>query len=178
MSDRNAEADLAGIKPRQTRVKAEEPEAVQPLLSNRLEEDCLALLLQHPELKIEDEGLLPEYFESSQNREIFIARQHSAKIEELRDKLDPATHENLDALLGRSLSNNRIAQKYVEYTLRLRERYLRGLAAKIEAVLALEAESGGKAAELAKLKELGIEVSIKLREVFAQIRQRQLEQGG
>ncbi|HUT97108.1 MAG TPA: hypothetical protein VMW60_03200, partial [Dehalococcoidales bacterium] len=72
----------------------------------------------------------------------------------------------------------RIAQKYVEYTLRLQQRYFRSLATKIEAVLAQEAESGGKAAELAKLKELGIEVSIKLREVFAQIRQHQLKQGG
>jgi len=180
VSDRNAEADLAGIKLRQTRVKTEElkPEAAQPLLSNRLEEDCLSLLLQHPELKAKDEELLPDYFESSQNREIFIARQHSAKIEELREELDPATHEQLDALLDKSLSPNRIAQKYVEYTLRLRERYLRGLEAKIAAVLAQEAESGGKDAELAKLEELGIEVGIKLHEVFAQKRQRQLEQRG
>jgi len=180
VSDRNAEADLAGIKLRQTRVKTEElkPEVAQPLLSNRLEEDCLSLLLQHPELKAKDEELLPDYFESSQNREIFIARQHSAKIEELREELDPATHEQLDALLDKSLSPNRIAQKYVEYTLRLRERYLRGLEAKIAAVLAQEAESGGKDAELAKLEELGIEVGIKLHEVFAQKRQRQLEQRG
>jgi len=180
VSDRNAEADLAGIKPRQPRDKTEKPgpAAAQPLLSNRLEEDCLALLLQHPELKIKDEELLPEYFESSQNRETFIARRQSAKIEELRDMLDPATHEHLDALLGKSLSDKRIAQKYVEYTLRLQQRYFRSLAAKIEVVLAQEAESGGKAAELAKLKELGIEVSIKLREVFAQIRQHQLKQGG
>lgn len=182
VGERDIEAALSRLKTRPKWTPKAEPKPetayLQPILSNRLEEDCLALLLQHPELKTEDEELLPEYFESSQNREIFIARQESAKIEELRDRLDPATHEYLDALLGKSLSNNRIAQKYVEYTLRLRERYLRNLATKIEAVLALEAESGGKAAELAKLKELGIEVSIKLREVFAQIRQRQLEQRG
>jgi DNA primase len=180
VSDRNAEADLAGIKPRQTRGRVEEPKpkSEEPFLANRLEKDCLALLLQHPELNVKDEELLPEYFESSQNREIFIARRQSAKIEELRDRLDPATHEHLDALLGKSLSPNKIAQKYVEYTLRLRERYLRGLEAKIEVVLAQEAESGGKDAELAKLKELGIEVGIKLHEVFTQKRQRQLEQRG
>ena len=121
---------------------------------------------------------MPEYFESSQNREIFIARQQSAKIEELRDKLDPATHEQLDALLGRSLSENRIAQKYAECTLRLQERYLRSLAAKIEAVLALEAESAGKSADLAKLEEQGIEVNSQLGEVFARKRQWRLEQRG
>jgi len=179
VSERSVEAALSRLKIRPRRAPIEpKPEVAQPLLSNRLEEDCLALLLQHPEIKIKDDELLPEYFESSQNREIFIARQESAKIEELRDGLDPATHEQFDALLGRSLSPNRIAQKYVEYILRLRERHLRGLEAKIEAVLAQEAESGGKDAELAKLKELGIEVSIKLREVFTQKRQRQLEQGG
>jgi len=36
------------------------------------------------------------------------------------------------------------------------------------AVLALEAEAGGTAAELAKLEEQGIEVSIQLGEVFTQ----------
>ena len=181
VSERSIEAALSRLKIRPKRVPVEpKPEAayLQPLLSNPVEEYCLALLLQHPELKVKDEELLPEYFESSQNREIFIARQHSAKIEELRDRLDPATHEQLDALLGRSLSKNRIAQKYVECALRLRERHLRGLAAKIEAVLALEAESGGKAADLAKLKEQGVEVNSQLGEVFAQKRQRRLEQRG
>ena len=182
VSERSVEAALSRLKIRPKRAPAAKPKPeaayLQPLLSNPVEEYCLALLLQHPELKIEDEELPPEYFEGSQNREIFIARRHSAKIEELRDKLDPATHENLDTLLGRSLSPNRIAQKYAECTLRLRERYLRGLAAKIEAVLALEAESGGKAADLAKLKEQGVEVNSQLGEVFARKRQWRLEQRG
>ena len=39
-------------------------------------------------------------------------------------------------------------------------------------VLALEAESGGTAAELAKLEEQGIEVSVQLGEVFTQKSQR------
>jgi DNA primase len=173
VSDRNAEADLAGIKPRQTRGRAEEPKTkaatyLQSFPSKPKEDYCLALLLQHPELKVKDEELLPEYFEGSQNREIFIARRQSAKIEELREKLDPATHEQLNALLAKSLSPNRIAQKYAECTLDLKVISLQGLEAKIEAVLAQEAESGGKAAELAKLEEIGIEVSTKLREAFAQ----------
>ncbi len=181
VSEHSVEAALSRLKIRPKRAPATLPKPetdLQPLLSNPVEEYCLSLLLQHPELKIGDEELLPEYFESSQNREIFIARRESAKIEELRDRLDPATHEYLDTLLGRSLSPNRIAQKYAECALRLRERYLRSLAAKIETVLALEAESGGKAADLAKLKEQGIEVNSQLGEVFAQKRQWRLEQRG
>ena len=43
-------------------------------------------------------------------------------------------------------------------------------------MLALEAESGGTAAELAKLKEQGIDVSIQLGEVFTQKARRGQEQ--
>jgi DNA primase len=178
VNERSVEAALGRLKVRPKRAPVEpKPERyLQPLLSNPIEDYCLSLLLQHSELKI-DEELLPEYFESSQNREIFIARQESAKIEELRDRLDPAVHEQLDALLGRSLSPNRIGLKYTECALRLRERYLRGLAAKIEAVLAQEAESGGRAADLAKLKEQGLEVNNQLGEVFARKKQWRLTKG-
>lgn len=183
VSERSIEAALSRLKIRPKRAPAEEPKPeaatyLQPLLSNPIEEYCLALLLQHPELKAKDEGLLPEYFESSENREIFIAWQRSDKIEALKEELDPATHEHLDSLLSRSLSSNKIDQKYAECTLRLREKFLRSLATKIEAVLALEAESGGRAADLAKLKEQGVEVNVQLGKVFAQKRQRQLEQRG
>jgi DNA primase len=167
VSERNIEAALSRLKTRPKRV-ATKPEAfLQPILASPVEDYCLALLLQHPELKVKDEELLPEYFEGSQNREIFIARCQSAKIEELRERLDPAVYEQLDALLGRSLSPNKIEPKYSECALRLRERYLRSLAAKIEVVLAQEAESGGKAADLAKLKEQGLEVNNQLGELFA-----------
>jgi len=183
VSERSIEAALSRLKIRPKRAPAGEPKQeaatyLQPLLSNPIEEYCLALLLQHPELKAKDEGLLPEYFESSETREIFIAWQRSDKIEALKEELDPATHEHLDSLLSRSLSSNKIDQKYAECTLRLREKFLRSLATKIEAVLALEAESGGRAADLAKLKEQGVEVNVQLGKVFAQKRQRQLEQRG
>jgi len=135
-------------------------------------------LLQHPGLKDRHEGLLPEYFENSENREIFIAWQRSDKIKSLKERLEPATHEHLDSLLTRNLLSTEIEQKYAECALRLREKFLRSLAAKIEAVLALEAQSGGRAADLAKLKEQGIEVNIQLGEVFAQKSRRKLEQMG
>jgi DNA primase len=178
VSDRIAEADLAGIKPRQTKVKAEEPKpkAASPIPSSNIEENCLALLLQHPELKIGEE-LLPEYFESSPNREIFIARRESGKIEELRDKLDPAVQEQLDALLGKSLSPNKIEQKYVESTLRLQEEFWRSRIRKIAEVLAHEAESGGTVAELSKLMELDMEANNQLGEVFARKKQWRLTKG-
>jgi DNA primase len=179
VSERYVEAALGRLKVRPKRVTAEpKPETyLQPLLSSTIEENCLALLLQHPELKIGEE-LLPEYFESSPNREIFIARRESAKIEELRDRLDPAVYEQLDALLGRSMSPNKIEQKYLESTLRLQEEFWRSRIREIAAVLAHEAESGGTAAELSKLRELDMEATNQLGEVFARKRQWGLTQRG
>ncbi len=183
VSERNLEADLARIRPRPRRERAEppKPEAatyLHPLLSRPIEENCLTLLLQHPELKEKEEGLSPEHFENSENREIFIAWRQSDKIESLKERLDPATHEHLDSLLGRKLSSNKIEQKYAECALRLREEFWRSRIRKIGAVLAHEAESGGTAAELTKLRELNIEANSQLREVFAQQSRRRFEQRG
>ncbi|MBA7504573.1 DNA primase [subsurface metagenome] len=161
-------------RPRQGRHKAKEPsqervtQALHPLLSSPVEEYCLALLLQHPELKGRNEGLSPEYFENSENREIFTAWQQANDLSSLKDGLDSAIWEHLDSLITRSLPANQIEQKYANCVLRLREKFLRSLEVKRAGVLALEAESGGTAAELAKLEEQGIEVSVQLGEVFTQ----------
>jgi DNA primase len=180
-SQHSIEAALSRIKP-DRRVRESKPEAMaralQPLRSSPLEEYCLALLLQHPELKNRQEGLLPEYFENSENREIFIAWQRSDKIELLKQELAPEIHEHLDSLVTRNLLSTDIEQKYAECALRLQEKFLRSLATKIEVVLTVEAQSGGKTAELTKLREQGIEVNIQLGEVLAQKRQSRLEQRG
>jgi DNA primase len=177
VSERNLEADLARLKPKQTsrQAKAPEPKAPAPgLISSPKEEYCLALLLQRPELKHKDEGLMPEYFENSENREIFIAWRQSDKIEAVREKLEPAIHEHLDSLASKKLLSNNLEEKYAQCVLELREKFLRSLATKIESVLALEAQSGGTAAELAKLEELGTEVNSQLGKIMTKKRQRRL----
>jgi DNA primase len=180
VTERDLEADLARLKSSQVRGRARAPEAetVRPTLSSPKEEYCLALLLQHPELKRCDEGLKPEHFENSENREIFIAWRQSDKIEEIKERLEPAIHEHLDSLLTRQLLSNNLEQKYAQCALDLREKFLRNLKNKQEVVLALEAQSGGTTAELAKLKELGTEVNSQLGEVLAQKSRRQSAQRG
>jgi len=181
VSERSIEAALARIRPRQGRIKLPKQETTpsrHPLLSSPVEEYCLALLLQHPELKGSAQGLLAEYFENSENREIFIAWQQSDKIELVKEKLEPEIHEHLESLLTRELLSDKIEQKYAECALDLREKYYRSLISKIGAVLALEAESGGGAAELAKLKEQGIETNTQLAEVLAQKNRMRLGQRG
>ncbi len=168
VSEHTLEAVLSRIRPSQGRRRVKQPEAVpqalHPVLSSPVEEYCLSLLLQHPELKGNYQGLLPEYFENSENRESFIAWQKASDLSSLKEELDTAIWEHVDSLLTRSLPSNQVEQKYADCVLRLREKFLRSLEAKREAILALEREQGGTVAELAKLEEQGIEVSVQLGE--------------
>jgi len=142
--------------------------ALRPLRSNPLEENCLALILQHPELKAHCQGLLPEYFEDTQNREIFIVFKQADDVSSVKEKLDSALYDYFDSLTGKSLLATQLEQRCAEYVLRLQEKFLRSLETKRQEALALAAESGGPTAELAKLQEQGIEISVQLRKVFAQ----------
>ncbi len=174
-SPRDLEGAIRRTRPSQGKRQAKEQnqkrvaQALNPLfLSSPVEEYCLALLLQHPELKNRNEGLSAEYFENSENREIFTVWQQANNLSALKDGLDSAIWEHLDSLITKSLPANQIEQKYANCVLRLREKFLRGLEVRRAGILALEAESGGTAAELAKLEEQGIEVSVQLGEIFTQ----------
>ena len=156
---------------RRFRGAEEKLEAItHPILSSPLEEYALALLFQHPELRASCGDIPPDYFENSENREIFLAYLQTEDVKSIREKLDPAMWEHLDSLITKSLPSNQVEQKFSNCTLRLREKYLRNLEAKKEAVLALEAESRGTGADLEKLKEAGIEPSVQLKEIFDQRR--------
>jgi len=173
-SERRIEAEIAKYKADRRATEPRRVAVAQPQRSVPLspEEYCLVLLLQYPELKAQGEGPSPEYFENSENREIFIAWQQANDPSSLKDELDSAIWEHFNSLIDKSknLPTNQIEQKYANCVLRLREKFLRSLETKKAAVLALEAEAGGTAAELAKLEEQGIEVSIQLGEVFTQKR--------
>ncbi|MDP6501610.1 MAG: hypothetical protein QF369_03795, partial [Dehalococcoidales bacterium] len=168
---RTIEMALGGIKttPRVRRLQAKTTErAVKPLAQSRTEQDCLALLLQHPQLKSREVGLVPEYFENTQNREIFANWQRTDDPVALREELDFALCEYFDSLISRKILATRIEERYNEYVLRLREDHFRNLERKRAASLAMEAEAGGSAAGLAKLEEQGINSSLGLLEVFTQ----------
>jgi len=143
-------------------------QAVRPALSSPVEENCLALLLQHAELRAEVRDILPDYFADTQNREVFVAYRQVNEVQLIKEELDTALHDYLDSLFNKSLPDTKIEQRYAECVLRLRENFLRGLETKKAEALAVAAELGGSPAELAKLQEQGIETSTQLREVFAQ----------
>jgi len=187
VSEKSIEAALSRIKPSLVRYKGERlnreptPQLQHPFLSSPVEEYCLTLLLQHPELKDSIEGILPEYFENSENREIFTSWRQADELSLLKEKLDPVIHDHLDFLINKGLppsSRTELEHALSDCILRLREKFLRSLEIEKEAVLASEAESGGTAAELAKLQERGIAESAQLREVFTQKARKGQCQGG
>jgi DNA primase len=170
ISYHSIESALSRIKSNR-RVKGPKPEtasqALQKVVSNRVEENCLALLIQYPSLKTYSQDVLPEYFEDTQNREIFITYMECTDISSFKEKLNSAFWDYYDYLTHKKLLATHLEQRYAEYILRLQEKFLRNLENKRQEVLVLAAESGGHTAELAKLQEQGIEISIQLGRVFA-----------
>jgi DNA primase len=131
------------------------------------EEYCLAILLQYPELKKQDEGLRPEYFQNIVNREIYCACRETDDTIALKERLEPAVREKLDAITTKHNPDDRVAAKYTECVLALRKAFLLNQEAMRSEVFAMEAETAGTGAALTKLKEQGIEPSIQLKNVFA-----------
>lgn len=137
-----------------------------------LEEYCLALLLKYPELRDESKELRPEYFQFTENRELFNLLQRNPDLASFEPKLDTILSEHVDQLLNNpflsAISQNEEEQRRaLNYCiLRLQERWLKTLEAEMEELLLLEAEKGGVTGQLSKLEEQGLEVSMRLKEVF------------
>jgi DNA primase len=138
--------------------------------SSPLEQYCLALLFQYPELKTESSGLSPDHFENTENRELFVKWQQSGDPASLKNSLDNTLQEYLEGLLAKALltvikENETIRHEaFNDCVTRLQERRLRNLEAEKQELLAIEAEIGGTAAQLARLKEQGLEIDKQLQE--------------
>ncbi|MCD6568397.1 MAG: DNA primase [Dehalococcoidia bacterium] len=72
------------------------------LASSAIEEYCLALLFQYPELRQLSQDLAPEYFQHIENRELFVQWQRFPDISRLESQLDDSLSEHLYYLLHRS----------------------------------------------------------------------------
>jgi len=166
------ESSFAAYKVRKRRVITPRAEAVapafRPTLAEPVEEYCLALLLQRPELKEQCSELLPEYFADTANREVFLAYTRTKDVKLIKQKLDSAFYDYVDYLMGKEVPANKLELRLADYALRLRETHLRSRQDKNTEALVLAREEGGSAAELAKLEEQGIEISAQLAEVFTQ----------
>jgi DNA primase len=107
--------------------------AGRPLASASREEYLLALLLQYHELKIELEGLSPECFFSTENREIYNAWKETGDVVILKERLDPAMREHLEIIINKKLpgTGNNIEQRCIDCACELKKAYLKNLSARI-----------------------------------------------
>ena len=99
-------------------------------MANRdpLEEYCLSLLLQRPELAEREVDISPDYFELSENRDIFTKWAESATIDDIRESLSPNLAEHFEALLSRENPPSNVkerAKALDEVINRLKERFFK-----------------------------------------------------
>jgi DNA primase len=139
--------------------------ATRTIRSNVLEEYLLAIFLRHPEIRAMSEKILPEYFENSENRDIFDKWLKSEGIFN-KESLDPAVQEHFELLISRNLPDDEIEKRCSDCIIRLREKFLRSLTAKQGEVLAQEAEIGDQSTVLSKLEEIGTRSHEELKEIF------------
>lgn len=148
--------------------ESHQPSFAPLLAGDPLEEYPLSLLLHYPELRSCAEKLSADYFERSENRELFLAWCKTPDPNLLTEEIEDALQEHLDKLRSKALPP--LGEEERERALddcirRLRERWLRSLKAKEEALI-LDAASRGDAGEIEELEELGVKLNIQLREVF------------
>ncbi|RJQ40861.1 MAG: DNA primase [Dehalococcoidia bacterium] len=177
----DAEASLSRLKSRPGLRRIPPPQADRDLkkaLSSPLEEYCLTLLLKYPDLMAGFSGLDREYFEDTRHREIFDAFRRSKNLAEMREQLDEALHDYLDHLANASVKAGAVEGKFKQCALRLRENYLKRVAARRGQALA-QASGEVTPENLAELQQPSQEISERLREVERQLGGRQRPgQGG
>ena len=162
----------AGKKRPQPSKATEQFRLARQFVSSPIEEHCLALLLQYPELRPLARELSPEHFESTENREVFVKWQHSSDISDLESRLDTSLLEHLYYLVKKIFpptiqeSEQKRHRALADYILRLWEELSRKSETEKEAMLELEREKGGISSELSKLEEQGIKSGQQLQDIF------------
>ena len=157
---------------RQSTETIEQPRFAHQLVSSPVEEYCLALLLQYPELCHQAQELSPNHFEHTENREVFVKWQLSPDIADLQSEFDASLVEHLYYLLDKTFppdirENGRARQRdLANCILRLQENLSRRLEVEKETMLEVERGKGGTSLELSKLEEQGINSGQQLQEVF------------
>ncbi|MFC1962061.1 DNA primase [Chloroflexota bacterium] len=126
------------------------------------EEHLLAFLLQHPEMKQNAQELSPEYFRNSENREIFLAWQQHEDPTSLKESLEPTLREYVSTLLGRQSLPSPAEPRYEYLVNELKLKFHLAREANITEIL----KTADAGADLAKLEEIGIENSVKIKESY------------
>jgi len=135
-------------------------------VSSPMEEDCLSMLLQWPELKSHAEEITAEYFENTENRVIFENWLLEADIASLRERIPSSLEDHFALLLKRAFPRSDAEKRkkaLKDCILRLRENHLKNLKVKEAFILA---EPGD--ADTSKILSDGVELNVKLQDIFRQ----------
>lgn len=170
-----SEKTLIGMAARMHRTRGEkasktETKPITPAyFGDRLEEYCLCLLLQHPELRNKANELEPEHFERSENREIFMAWSNTLNSDELLviiNSIDLREHAKALCVKALPPAEEKDWEKALTDCMRrLDERRLLNLKIQEESLLS-DAESEGRSEDVAALQQRGVEINLKLKESF------------
>ena len=136
-------------------------------LRDAVEEYCLALLLQYPELGKKASALLPEHFERSENRELFTAWRNNPEPQAIAQALDAELHPHLEELALRPFpptDEKGQERALADCICRLEERRLRAQQQFLtsEAVSIITAADDGEEQKLASLAEEAVDLDSKL----------------
>jgi DNA primase len=135
----------------QIRAKALAQVTSKHSVSNPTEEFCLAVILKNPELRTQCSELLPEYFDSSENREVYNIILTCEDLSKVKTFLDDSLWEHYDQLVTRELLASKMEAKLADATLRLREEHLKRMAHNRAETLAVD--EGNQLRELFIRKE-------------------------
>jgi DNA primase len=165
---------LRGIAARLSRTRSEKVTKTEPTPSTSTsfgdpaEEQCLCLLLKHPELRDKAKGLSPEHFEHSDNREIFIVWRNTSDLDMLLSTIEPDLREHVKALCERALpptDEKKSEEALLSCIRRLEQQKLRTLKEQ-ERLLLSDAESEGRSEDIALILQRAVEINLKLKETF------------
>jgi DNA primase len=139
-------------------------------MANRdpLEEYCLSLLLQHPELGERGIDISPDYFDLSENRDIFTKWAESTTIDGIRGNLPPDLTEHFQTLLSMENPPSNVkerAKALEEVVNRLKERFF-----KVQEQVLMEQLEGADWSDLSSLQpslNQAQEINRRLKELFA-----------
>jgi DNA primase len=149
--------------------------------SDPLAEYCLFLLISHAELRNHASGLSADFFAGhSENRELFLAWQQSDDLESMRQGLDVALLEHLEAILAKPvppLCGQELEHAVAECVRRLRERWLREMKTR-EKILLSESETEASTADLEEVQQSAVKLNTELGEVFLHAKQKKGQRPG
>ena len=139
-------------------------------MANRdpLEEYCLSLLLQHPELGERGIDISPDYFDLSENRDIFTKWAESTTIDGIRGNLPPDLTEHFQTLLSMENPPSNVKERVKaleEVVNRLKERFF-----KVQEQVLMEQLEGADWSDLSSLQpslNQAQEINRRLKELFA-----------